>query len=99
MFQAAHVDSDQYLKYLLAYVHLNPIKLIDHDWKEEGIKNRRKAELFLEQYEYSSYNFYRIAADKNGIDLILNKEAFPEYFSQPHDFEQEISDWLNYVEE
>jgi hypothetical protein len=39
-FKAKHADTDEYLKYLFAYIHLNPVKIIDSKWKEEGIKDR-----------------------------------------------------------
>jgi len=36
-FKAKHASiNDNYLKYLVAYIHLNPIKLIDAQWKENG---------------------------------------------------------------
>ena len=44
-FKAKHLDDDNYLKYIYAYIHLNPIKLICPKWKEEkgllDIKNPR----------------------------------------------------------
>jgi len=36
-FKGEHVDNDKYLKYLYAYIHLNPVKLIEPNWKKEGI--------------------------------------------------------------
>ena len=88
-----HVSEDRYLKYLLSYVHLNPVKLIDLGWKENGIKNRGKAENFLENYEYSSYPDYKgIARQQNKI---LNKSVFPDYFQIIKDFDQEINNWLS----
>ena len=41
-YKAQHVDKDQYLKYLFAYIHLNPAKLFDPRWKEDGVKNLKK---------------------------------------------------------
>ena len=41
-FKSQHADTDRYLKYLFSYIHLNPIKLIQRDWKENGIKNKKK---------------------------------------------------------
>src|SRR3989344_979129 len=32
-FKSQHVDTDEYLKYLFSYIHLNPVKLIQEDWK------------------------------------------------------------------
>jgi len=93
-FKAKHLDDDNYLKYNFAYSHLNPIKLIDSDWKEKGISDLATAKEFLANYKYSSY------LDYLGVDRpegrILNKEAFPEYFQNPKEFEDFIDDWLNY---
>lgn len=88
-----HASEDRYLKYLLSYIHLNSIKLIDSKWKENGIKDRRRAKNFLKNYEYSSYLDYKgIARPQNKI---INKAFFPEYFQTAKDFNQEINDWLS----
>jgi putative transposase len=57
-FKAEHLANDNYLKYMYSYIHLNPIKLIDPTWRENGIKNQSKTEKFLEQYKHSSYSEY-----------------------------------------
>jgi len=62
-----------------------------------GLKNIRKAKKYLIQYQYSSYPEY------NGINReenkILNRNVFPEYFTDIKDHEDEINDWLNYNEQ
>lgn len=77
-FKATHASSDEYLKYLFSYVHLNPVKIIDPKWKKNGIADRKKAQQYLANYPYSSYLDY--ASAERGEKLILNKTAFPEYF-------------------
>jgi len=57
-FKAKHISDDAYLKYLFAYIHLNPIKIIDSEWKENGICNKSEAKIYLSKYEYSSYLDY-----------------------------------------
>ena len=94
-FKAKHVDTDEYLKYLFAYIHLNPVKLIDAEWKENGISNRIVAKEHLAKYTYSSYLEYLGSLRKEW--KILNRTAFPEYFTDPHDFEGFIEDWVNYA--
>lgn len=93
-YKAEHLDDDNYLKYMYSYIHLNPVKLIDHDWKEKGINNLDKMKEFLSNYTYSSY------LDHLGItrpeNLILKKEVFPEYFFGKKEFEDFINDWLEY---
>ncbi len=95
--KSEHAGNDNYLKYLFSYIHLNPLKLIEPKWKELGLKNIRKAKKYLIQYQYSSYPEY------NGINReenkILNRNVFPEYFTDIKDHEDEINDWLNYNEQ
>src|SRR3989338_8322180 len=44
VFKSQHINSDEYLKYLFSYIHLNPIKLVESGWKDFGIKNKKRAE-------------------------------------------------------
>jgi len=93
VFKATHVNKDQYLKYLFAYIHLNPIKLIDPKWRENGIADREKAKNFLKEYKYCSYLDY--IGERREESLILCKESFPEYFSNFKEFEDFINEWLS----
>jgi putative transposase len=97
-FRAEHIDNDNYLKYLFAYIHLNPIKLIEPDWKEKGIQDQKFAEEYLKNYKYSSYEDYMNDEEREEA-LILTKESFPGYFDQPKDFKDFITDWLTYRDE
>ena len=38
-FKSEHVNNDNHLKYLFSYIHLNPVKLIQSKWQQEGIKD------------------------------------------------------------
>lgn len=93
-FKSEHLDTDQYLKYIFSYIHLNPIKLIQKDWKEVGIKNKKSALEYLNDYEYSSYQDFSGLQRKTS--LILERRAFPNYFPSTKNFEREILDWLEY---
>ncbi|PIQ69007.1 MAG: hypothetical protein COV91_00775 [Candidatus Taylorbacteria bacterium CG11_big_fil_rev_8_21_14_0_20_46_11] len=96
-FKAVHVDNDNYLKYLFSYIHLNPVKIIDSDWKKNGIKNRRQAEQFLREYPYSSYFDY--LGIRREFSKIINRKKFPTYFPTKTSFKREIADWLRYADE
>lgn len=96
-FKATHVVNDRYLQYLISYIHLNPIKLIDSHWKENGISNREEAERYLESYRYSSYLDY--LGKKRNENCILNTEQLPEYFSRGADFKLFVTEWLTYKPE
>ncbi len=93
-FKSQYLDTDKYLKYIFSYIHLNPIKLIQKDWKEKGIKNIKEAKTYLDTYEYSSYlDFMDIKRPQNEI---LNTKVFPKYFSTKTIFIEEIFEWLLY---
>lgn len=93
VYKATHVDQDEYLKYLLAYIHLNPIKIINPTWKEDGISDLARAKLFLEEYAPTSYKDYLKEERPEGI--ILNKDAMPDYFDAHDTFESFINSWLS----
>ena len=93
-FKATHANSDEYLKYLFSYIHLNPVKIIDPEWKENGIADRKKAEQYLENYLYSSYPDYsgRIREE----NPILDRNDFPRYFEDVRGFSRTIAEWLSF---
>ncbi len=93
-FKSQHINNDRYFKYLFSYIHLNPIKLIQKNWKEVGIKNKKDVLEFLFQYQQSSYSDY--LGTKRVQNIILNNEDFPKYFFNKESFTSEIFEWLNY---
>lgn len=93
-FKSEHLGVDQYLKYIFAYIHLNPLKLIQKNWKEEGIRNKNKAISYLDSYEYSSFPDY--SGIKRKQNPILNRKEYPNYFPSIKNFRKEILEWINY---
>ncbi len=66
-FRAKYVDSDEYFRWLISYIHLNPIELI-------GDSSVTKTK-FLKEYQYSSYYDYYIG--ERSESRILQKDALP----------------------
>ena len=96
-FKASHAHTDNYLKYLISYIHLNPVKLIERKWKETGISDRVKAEKFLQHYMYSSYP--DCVGEKRKERLLIEPEELPEYFSSICDFKSAVREWLDFATE
>lgn len=95
-FKATHIKTDPQAKYNFSYIHLNPIKLIDSKWRENGIKNIKKSLKFLENYKWSSYLDYKnIVRPENKI---LDRKHFLDYFQNIKDFDSEILEWLKFSE-
>lgn len=95
-FKAQHLNNDRYLKYIFSYIHLNPVKIIESNWKESGIKNRKRALDYLADYTFSSYPDYLSRGNGRKEGIILHKPAFPDYFSGLSDFSRTVEEWLSY---
>jgi hypothetical protein len=54
----------------------------------------KKTKDYLQKYPYSSYRDFQ--DKKRPTRVILNIDAFPDYFETTHDFEECINDWLTY---
>jgi putative transposase len=93
-FKSNHIKSDNQAKYLFSYIHLNPIKLIDSKWKEDGIADLGKSLEFLNKYKWSSYLDY--ISDDRVYYKILDLDNFPKYFNYIKDFNKEILTWLKF---
>lgn len=92
-FKSKHANEDLYLRYLYAYIHLNPAKMIEESWKQ-ATKNRRKDVIdFVKQYPYSSFHDYCGIVRQQGA--ILGSSEFPVYFENAEDFTRSILKWID----
>ena len=97
-FRARQVGDDRYLRYLFAYIHLNPVKISDPEaWSGKRIKDPATAKNFLQQYRFSSLPFY--SGEQRVEDTILTSGAFPEYFTETRDFTNLVDNWINFDDE
>ncbi|MCA9362452.1 transposase [Candidatus Kaiserbacteria bacterium] len=96
-FKAKHADSDEYLKYLFAYIHLNPVKLLQSDWKERGIQDVEKAYEFVSQFRYSSLRDFQHKFRPE--QAILETTPFPMYFESAAAEKAELVEWLSYADD
>jgi len=90
-FRAKHVDSDKYFRWLVSYIHLNPLDLEFSGWKSANSINLKKAQEFLTNYQYSSYVDYFGESRDSG--LILNKGVLPINISDIEDVEQMLEEF------
>jgi len=91
-FKSVHINNEVQAKYLFSYMHLNPVKLIQKDWKEIGIKDKQKVISFLDTYKWSSFLDYSGISRKE--NKILDRQNFLNYFGTIKDFKKEIFNWL-----
>lgn len=90
-FKSVHIENETYLTHLSRYIHLNPIEITEPGWKNEGIKNWKKANQFLEKYRWSSYLDY---IGKNNFPSITNRELILDIFDNEKKYRKFVKEWL-----
>ena len=86
------IERDAHFLHIPYYIFSNPIKLIESEWKEKGIKNLKKVIEFLENYKYSSLPDI---IGKNNFPEIINKKLFYEiYDTNEKKFKKDFIEWL-----
>ena len=93
-FKSQLADDDRYLKYIFSYIHLNPVKLLQPDWKEVGIKDKDRAAQYLKKYTFSSYK--EAIGEVRRESSIVESKLFPNYFENFEHAEREIQEWLSF---
>src|ERR1700690_1561019 len=74
-FRAPHINFDDYFRWIMSYVHLNPLDIFEPGWHEKGKINAVKASDFLKSFRYSSYPDYFIG--DRAETKIIDKDALP----------------------
>lgn len=91
-FKSRYIDNDEYLIHLSRYIHLNPVELIQPDWKKQGIKDKKAAAVFLEDYKWSSYLDY---IGKHNYPSVINKEFLLAYLGSSEKYKKFVLSWLS----
>jgi len=95
VFKSKYLNTDEYLRYIYSYIHLNPAKLKNKNWKENRLKETKSLKNFVFNYKYSSMGEYL-----NNDFVIINPFSFPDYEknykSKEEYFKNMIDDWFNY---
>lgn len=72
-YKSRPVTDDRYLKHLVAYIHLNPVELIEPGWKE-GKGDIQAIKKFLNHFSYSSLSdFNKVKRPENAL---INASVF-----------------------
>lgn len=94
-FRAKHVDSDTYMRWVISYIHLNPVEYLQPDWEEEGIEAVDGLHQHLLEYPYSSYrDYYGPERDES---LIINKSSLPFFISDLEDPQKMLAEYREKV--
>lgn len=89
VFKSQHIDSEIYSRYIYSYIHLNPIKLKNQEWKTQSKNFLNKAKEFIIKYPYSSLQEYISLNYK-----IINPEPFPVNKEEICDYSTIVDDFI-----
>lgn len=92
-FSAVHIETEEQLMAVFAYIHINPISLIEPKWKEKGIQNIETVIEFLENYKWSSYLDY--VGTKN-FPSVTEREFLLEIIGGEQGCKDFINNWIRY---
>jgi len=85
-FRSSHIDSQEYLRWVFSYVHLNPVEQFVPDWKENGeIQDEKAVSNFIRSYTFSS--FYDYSIGERPERSILAYDFAPDFLKQENDLE------------
>ena len=89
-FRARHINTDDYFRWVLSYVHLNPPDIMDPGCLKKGEINVDQAVKFLRSFAYSSYpDYFR----KRPATKIINKSALPVEISDLENIEEMLEEF------
>ena len=91
-FKSVLINNETQFIYIPCYIHINSLDLIMSNWRESGIKNKKKALNFIDNYRWSSHADYR---GQSRYPFILNKSILNEYFGNEDNYSQYIYEFIS----
>lgn len=90
-FKAIRIERQEHFIYIPYYIHLNPLDLVESEWREGRIKNLNKAVSFLYSYRWSSYLDY---TGKKNFPSIIQKNLLLNSLEGQENYKKETLEWL-----
>ncbi|MDD5639946.1 MAG: transposase [Candidatus Pacebacteria bacterium] len=88
-FKAIHVKKQQYLDYLIFYIHFNPLKLLSGI-----IMDNRESLIFLNDYEWSSHREYCFVNEMKESMFLSNREFILSNFKNSKEYKKKALEWM-----
>lgn len=90
IFKSQHINKNEYLMYIYSYIHLNPAKLKNSEWKTQPKSFLNHLSKFISEYPYSSLQEY-ISLDYR----IVSPKPFPADKKEILNFSSMIDDFIS----
>lgn len=87
------VQNNEHFLWAPFYIAANPLNLFQPDWKEEGIRDPKKAFDFLVSYKWSSFPDLM---GENNFKEVINKNLFYKLYNlDEKNFKKDFLEWLS----
>jgi len=84
------LESDRHLFHLFRYIHMNPLKFFDLNWKN-GLSDVEKAIQYIKDYPWSNFSFL-FDTDQD----FINHDLIHSEFRDLTDYTGFLSDWIRF---
>ena len=92
-FKSNPIDSNEYLRHLSLYIHLNPLDFIaGKEWREHKLENFNKHKEKLLNYPWSSLSFF---LKNTPNEIISGHKIITDQFKSHGDYEFYLKSWTN----
>ena len=94
-FKSKHVDANDYLVHLSAYIHLNPLDIIiGKEWREHELDNWSEIRKPLLDFPWSSLGLFFGEKAGNCLDSIISGcEIITNQFKNSGEYEDHLKSW------
>lgn len=92
-YKAVPIQDDVQLHTIFAYVHTNPVELIEPEWKNRKVQNITHAIEYAENYKWSSLHEY---IDEPSFPNPTQLDFFMNFFGTKERCKEAIVDWIQY---
>lgn len=95
-YKAKHVDKEEYLRHLVCYIHLNPLKFLKKFNKSSGKIDLDRTWAALGQYRWSSHLDY---LGEDNFGSVIEKKFILKLFGSVRGYKSFVRDWIEHENE
>lgn len=90
-YQSVPVTAHAHFIHLPYYIHLNPLDMFDHGWRDRAVHNHTDAMNYLEHYRWSSHLDY---LGKKNFPSVTQREFLLEFFGGKEGYKHALDRWV-----
>jgi len=95
-YKAVPIKTDRQLINIFNYIHTNPVELVEPEWKDFKVKNKKNAIDYLKNYKWSSYRDY---INIPTFPVITERSFFLDLLGGEEECKKHVIDWISFKAE